>query len=159
MAENAGIIDGGDILVYINTGTDVTPVWSPMFHCTECSIKHATEIRTRMTKDTGKSAEKRAGQQTTTISVNALASYSTYNYFELRALQLAGTPVKLKYSGRPAADVTALKCEVAEQVGDKYEEGMFIITSLDRTDAKDADSTMTASFENSLLPAIKTVAV
>lgn len=70
MAANTGIIDGGDILVYLNTGTVEVPVWSPAFHCTECSIEHSTELLTRKTKDTEKSAMKRAGEQTTTINVS-----------------------------------------------------------------------------------------
>lgn len=145
MAANAGVIDGGDIMVYVKVAT----VWTPVAHCTECSIQNSTEVRSRSTKDTGKFDEKRAGKQNTTISVSALATYDTYNYFELRALQLAGTSVLLKYSGRPTADVTAGKANIAEQTGDKYETGTFIITSVERNDAKDADSTMSATFENS----------
>ncbi len=145
MAANTGIIDGGDILVYVQVAT----VWTPVAHCTECSIQNSTEVRTRSTKDTGRFDEKRAGKQGTTISVSALATYGSYNYFDLRALQLAGTPVVLKYSGRPEADVTSGKAVISEQAGDKYETGTFIITSVERNDAKDADSTMTASFENS----------
>ena len=159
MAANSGIIDGGDILVYVNTGTAQSPTWLPAAHCTECSIQNSTEVRKRSTKDTGQFAEKRAGEQTTNISVNALATYGDFNYFSLRELQLAGTPVMVKYSGRPAADVTAGKALVAEQAGDKYEEGLFLITSVERNDAKDADSTMTAQFENSGAVEIKTVAV
>jgi len=142
---NVGIIDGGDILVYVKIAT----VWTPVAHCTECSIQNSTEVRSRSTKDTGRFDQKRAGKQGTTISVSALATYDSYNYFDLRALQLAGTEVVLKYSGRPAADVTAGKAVISEQIGDKYETGSFIITSVERNDAKDADSTMTASFENS----------
>lgn len=145
MAANTGVIDGGDILVYVKVAT----VWTPVAHCTECSIQNSTEVRSRSTKDTGRFDEKRAGKQSTTISVSALATYDTYNYFDLRAIQLAGTPVLLKYSGRPAADVTAGKAVISEQTGDKYESGTFIITSVERNDAKDADSTMSASFENS----------
>jgi len=158
MAANSGIIDGGDVMVYINKGTDIAPDWTPMFHSKECSIKHSTEIRKRMTKDTGKSAKKRAGEQTTTISMSALTCYGADNYFDLRAMQIAGTEVKLKYSGRPLQDVTDGNAEVSEQVGDKYEEGLFIINSVERNDVKNEDSTMTASFENSGLVEIKTVA-
>ena len=160
MAANTGIIDGGDILVYLNTGTTQAPVWSPAFHCTECSIEHSTELRTRKTKDTGKSAAKRAGEQTTTINVSALAAYpgTGFNYFDLREKQIAGDEIQLKYSGRPEADVTAGKAEVAEQVGDKYEKGMFIITKVSRNDKKGEDATMSATFENSLIPTIETVA-
>lgn len=155
MAANTGVIDGGDILVYVET---VPETWTPAAHCTECSIQNSTEVRSRSTKDTGKFDEKRAGKQSSTISVSALATYDTFSYFDLRALQLAGTPVKLKYSGRPTADATAGKATVAEQVGDKYEEGMFIITSVERNDKKDEDSTMSASFESSGAVEIKTVA-
>jgi len=152
---NVGVIDGGDILVYVK----IALVWTPVAHCTECSIQNSTEVRSRSTKDTGRFDEKRAGKQGTTISVSALAAYDTYNYFDLRALQLAGTPVVLKYSGRPVADVTDGKAVIAEEIGDKYETGTFIITSVERNDAKDADSTMTASFENSGAVSIETVPV
>lgn len=145
MAANTGIIDGGDILVYVKVAT----VWTPVAHCTECSIQNSTEVRTRATKDTGVFDQKRAGKQGTTISVSALAMYNSFNYFALRALQLARTEVVLKYSGRPAKDVTDGKTATAEEIGDSYETGTFIITSVERNDAKDADSTMSASFENS----------
>lgn len=158
MAANTGIINGGDIMLYVNTGTEQAPTWTPSAHATEHKISHSTELRKRKTKDTGKSSQKKAGEQTTTITVAALATYGTHNYFDLRTLQLAGTEVMLKYSGRPEADVTAGKCEIAEQVGDKYEQGKFIITSLERTDPTDADSTMSCTFENSGLPEVKTVA-
>lgn len=159
MAANTGIIDGGDILVYLNTGTAETPVWTPAFHCTECSITHATELRTRKTKDTGVSSQKRAAEQTSTINVSALATYpgSGFNYFSLREKQIAGSEVMLKYSGRPAADETNGLAEVAEQVGDKYEKGMFIITNVSRNDKKGEDSTMTATFENSLAVTVETI--
>jgi hypothetical protein len=159
MAENTGIISGGDIMVYVNTGTEAVPVWTPTAHATEHKISHSTELRTRKTKDTGKSSQKKAGEQSTTINISALATYGTHNYFDLRTLQLAGAEVMLKYSGRLAADVTAGKAEVSEQIGDKYEQGKFLITSLERTDPTDADSTMSATFENSGLPEIKTVAI
>lgn len=155
MAANTGIIDGGDIMVYVMVGA----VETPMAHCTECSIQNSTELRTRSTKDTGRFDQKRAGKQNTTVSVSALVSYDGFNYFDLRALQLAGGEVILKYSGRPVADVTSEKAVTAEQVGDKYETGSFIITSCERNDPKDADSTMTVSFENSLAVKIETVAV
>ena len=160
MAANSGIIDGGDILVYLNTGTEQAPVWSPAYHCTECSIEHSTELRTRKTKDTGKSAQKRGAEQTTTINVSALATYpgTGFNYFDLREKQIANAEVLLKYSGRTEAEVTAGKCEVAEQVGDKYEKGKFIITKVSRNDKKGEDATMSVAFENSLLVTVETVA-
>jgi len=161
MAANEDIIDGGDILVYVNTGTALAPTWTPAFHCTECGIDHSTEVRTRKTKNTGKSAQKRAGEQSTTITVSALATYNKtgeINYFTLREKQLLGEEVMLKYSGRPAADVTAKECDISEQVGDKYEKGMFIITKVSRNDKKAEDSTMSATFENSLAVTVETVA-
>lgn len=157
MAANAGIISGGDIMVYINTGTVGTPVWTPTAHATEHKISHSTELRVRKTKDTGKAAKKKASNQSTTITISALATYGTHSYFELRTLQLAGAETLLKYSGRPALDVTDGKCEISEETGDKYEQGLFMLTSLERNDPNDADSTMTATFENSGLPEIKTV--
>ena len=157
MAVNEGIISGGDIMVYINTGTEEVPVWTPTAHATEHKISHGTEFRKRKTKDTGNASKKKASEQTTTITIAALATYGAHNYFDLRALQLAGAEVLLKYSGRTAQEVTDKKCEVSEQPGDQYEQGKFVINSLERTDPNDADSTMSATFENSGLPEIKTV--
>lgn len=156
MAANSGIIDGGDVLVYAELSAGV---WSPVLHCKDCSIENDTETRVRATKDTGQYDEEIPTKQSTTINVNALTTYDgTFGYFALRALQLAKTPVKLKYSGRPAADETAGTASKAEEIGDKYEEGMFIIKKCSRNDPKDEDSTMSASFKNSGAITIKTVA-
>jgi hypothetical protein len=161
MAANSGIIDGGDILVYLNTGTDSVPIWAPAFHCTECSIEHSMTLRTRKTKDTGAASEKRPDELSTTINVSALATYDAtgkFNYFSLRAAQLAKSKLMLKYSGRPEADETAGLCDIAEAVGDFYEKGYFYITKVSRNDKKGEDSTMSATFENTGLPTIETVA-
>lgn len=64
----------------------------------------------------------------------------------------------LKYSGRPAADVTAGACELAEAAGDKYEKGNFITTKVSRNDKKGEDATMSATFENLLAVSVETVA-
>ncbi len=145
---NAGIIDGGDIMVYINTGTTISPTWTPVAHATEHSISHKSNLRERVTKTTGKWKARKAGINEETITVSALTTYGTYSYFDLLALMEAGTEVELKYSGRPAADVTSGAAEVDEEAGDKYRQGFFLIESIDRNDPKDADSTLSATFQS-----------
>jgi hypothetical protein len=157
MPANSGIIKGGDIMLYVNTGTVAVPVWTKAAHATEHTISHKAELRERVTKQTGKFKSRVSGKLDTTISVSSLAGYDTYNYFELLALMHAGAPVLLKYSGRPAADVTAGEAETAEATGDKYFQGSFCIESLERNDPATADSTMSATFQQAAAPEIKTV--
>jgi len=155
---NTGFVNGGDIMVYVQTGTTQTPVWSPVAHATEHSQSHKSNLRERVTKNTGPFKGRKAGVQEATITVNALNTYGGYGFNELLALKIAGTAVTLKYSGRPTADVTSKEAEVAEATGDKYVEGLFLIESIDRNDAMDADGTLTATFQSSGLVEIKTVA-
>jgi hypothetical protein len=158
MAANTGIIKGGDIMLFVNTGTVAVPVWTKAAHATEHTISHKAELRERVTKQTGKFKNRVSGKLDSTISVSSLASYDTYNYFELLALMHAGASFLVKYAGRLAADVTAGEAETAEQVGDKYIQVPVLIESLERNDPANADSTMSATFQQAGTVEIKTVA-
>jgi hypothetical protein len=126
-------------------------------HATEHSQSHKSNLRERVTKQTGPFKGRKAGVQEATITVNALTTYDSYSFNDLLALKIAGTAVTIKYSGRPTADVTAKTAELAEATGDKYVEGLFLIESLDRNDAMDADSTITATFQSAGAVEIKTI--
>lgn len=144
MAANTGIIDGGDILVYVETSTDV---WEAAAHGTTCKISTSTSFRERRTKDTdGK--ESAPDETETTISVEALTLYDDFSYFDFLEKQLAKEKLKLKYS--PSDDVV--------QAGDKYVQGYFYIESCERSDSVAEDSTMSISFKQQSTPGIVTVA-
>ena len=130
--------EGKDIMVYVNTGTAEVPVWSPTAAATSHKIANASETKQRITKDNpGKWKEKRVTGLSTTISVEALSSDdAVVSYNSLLAIWKAGEPVLLKYSN------------TEETVGGKYEEGLFIIDSLDETAPADADATYSATFGN-----------
>jgi len=145
---NTGIVNGGDILVYMNTGTAISPVWTAIGHATEHSMSIKTELRDRVTKDTGAWRSRKAGIMDATINIGALTTYDGYGYNDLLALFKTRASVLVKYAGRLAADVTAGTAEVAETSGDKYEEGSFIIESVDRTDAANTDSTFSVALQS-----------
>ncbi len=136
-------------MVYVNTGTVAVPIWTPVAHATEHSVSHKINLRERVTKTTGKWKNRKAGVNEETITVSALATYGTYGYFELLALKDAGTEIELRYSGRPTADVTSGEAEVDMENGDKFRRGPYLIESIDRNDPKDADSTLSATFQSS----------
>ncbi|MBS4057757.1 MAG: hypothetical protein KGZ82_10615 [Bacteroidales bacterium] len=156
---NTGIVNGGDIMVYINTGTTQAPTWTPVAHATEHTQSHKSNLRERVTKQTGPFKGRKAGVQEATITINALQTYDGYGFHDLLALKIASTAVTVKYSGRPTADVTAKTAEVAEVAGDKYVEGLFLIESIDRNDAVDADSTISCTLQSAGAIEIKTVSV
>ena len=58
-------------------------------------------------------------------------------YDKLLEIMKSRQPVLLKYGFKE------------EETGDTYEEGKFVITSLEKTDPAEDDSTYSASFENS----------
>ena len=137
---NTGVIHGGDIMLYVNTGTEGTPTWTPGAHATEHSISHSMAPREISSKDTGKYAKIKPGKHgVSTISVNALRSYDGYSYFDWKALFDADTRIGFKLSGRLVSEEIA---EVAEAAGDEYEKGYGYITALDCANPHDSNSTM-----------------
>jgi len=139
---NTGIIDGGDIILSVEQSTPGT--FLAIGHSTSCKISTSTSFRERRTKDTN--GKERAPDETDTqISVESLTLYDGYSYFDLKEKQLAKEQVNLKYSPK------------AEEAGDKYEEGIFFIESLERNDAVAEDSSMSVTFSQKETPEIKTV--
>lgn len=132
------MLNGSDTLVYVNIGTTAAPDMKAVAHSTSSQITHNAETKDRQTKDTGIWKKKRVTGLAVSVKTDALVALDTSvcSYPQLLEKHKAGEPVYLKY---------ALKTEKA---GDSFEEGWFIITSIDKTDAAAEDSTMSVSFEN-----------
>lgn len=148
-----GVIEGQDLLLYI----DVAGTPTPIAHATSHSIEPTAETRDRVSKDTGKWKAKVAGLLGWTASCEALACYDGYGYHDLLALMIAREPVTIKLAGRDAVDTN--DNWQAEEVGDKYLEGEAIITGLPKNAPNNEDSKFSVSFEGTgpLVP--KTVTV
>jgi len=142
MAANTGVMEGQDLLLYIESAAGV---WTPIAHATSHSLEPTLETRDRLSKDTGKWKKKVAGLLGWTATCEALACYDGYSYSSLLALQIARTPVKLKLAGRAAEDDN--DTWTPEQIGDKYWEGDAIITGLPLTAPNNEDATFSCSFE------------
>lgn len=142
MAKQKGdYIEGRDIMLYANTGTsDETPTYTATAAAKSHSINYSGETKERVTKDTGSGAwsEKRVTKLGVSIKVEALTVYNVdCGYDKLLEIMKSRQPVLLKYGFKE------------EATGDTYEEGKFVITSLEKNDPADDDSTYSASFENS----------
>lgn len=142
MAKQKGdYIEGRDIMLYANTGTsDETPTYTATAAAKSHSINYSGETKERVTKDTGSGAwsEKRVTKLGVSIKVEALTVYNVdCGYDKLLEIMKSRQPVLLKYGFKE------------EEAGDTYEEGKFVITSLEKNDPADDDSTYSASFENS----------
>lgn len=134
------VIDGNDLLLYVDTGeVPQTPQWTAVANATSHQITTSSETKERVTKDvSGKWKEKKVVGLSVSIKCEALVGKEGYGYKELLKIQKEGKPVKLKYGFR----------EGVEGEGDEYEEGLFIIATLDKNDPAKEDSTMSATFEN-----------
>ncbi len=132
-----GIINGGDILVYLEfaygSGPDDTEV-APIAHQTECTIEHKTTFRERRTKKT-KGKERFPDETDTTISVSSLVVYDDYSYFDLRKKQKQKEAVYLEYS-----------IDSSTHQNPKHEKGYFYIESLKRSDNEGDDSKLDVTF-------------
>lgn len=144
------VVDGNDLLLYVDQGSQPeTPQWVAVANATSHQITTNSETKERVTKDVaGKWKGKQVTGLSTSIKCDALVGKEGYGYWDLLKIQKQGKPVKLKYGLR----------EGLEQEGDEYEEGLFIITTLERNDPAKEDSTMSATFENTGEVATKTAA-
>lgn len=128
------------MLVYINTGTGVSPTWAPIAYATSHKCSTSAETKQRVHKDLANSkwAKKVVTGFSQTITCDSLISTEAQkkSYDALNAAMKAGNPVLLKYSSTNI------------EQGDKYEQGEYIITSLERNDPANEDATMSATFEN-----------
>lgn len=141
MARKAGdIIEGRDLMLYINTSTSEAPDYTPQAAATSHTITYSGETKERITKDTANGAysEKKVTKLSVSIKCEALVSYGDKaGYSALLKVYKSREPVKLKYGF------------TQEENGDEYEEGMFVITSLEQSSAAGEDATYSATFENS----------
>ena len=80
------------------------------------------------------------------MTSESLLAYDSFSFNDLLAAQKLRVPVKVKYAGRPAVDSN--DDWTPEVAADSFEEGMAIIESVTRNDAKNADSTMSISLVN-----------
>jgi len=127
-------------MLYVNTGTDDTPVYTPTAAATSHSVSYSGETKERVTKDTSNGAfsEKSVTKLSVTIKCDALVVFDAdCGYDQLLKIFKSRTKVKLKYGF------------TVEETGDSYEEGFFVITSLERTDSAEDDANYSATFENS----------
>jgi hypothetical protein len=137
MAANTGIIDGGDLLLYV----EIAAVWTLIGEAKSHTLSRKSEVRTRRTKSTGNYPGRKVVGLDATVTTECLATYGSYGYYELCALQEAKTPVKLKLAGKETAGDGK-----AEEIGDKYQEATFVIDSIDLNAAEGDDAGYTASF-------------
>jgi len=140
MARKPGdIIEGRDLMLYINTGSESTPTYTPQAAATSHTITYSGETKERVTKDTGNGAysEKKVTKLGVSIKCEALVSFGdAAGYDKLLGVMKSREAVKLKYGFSET------------QSGEKYEEGMFVITSMEQTSAAGEDATYSATFEN-----------
>jgi TP901-1 family phage major tail protein len=145
---NGDIIEGRDLMMFVNTGTAEAPEYTPQAAATNHTITYSGETKERMTKDTevGAYSKRKVTKLAVTIKCDALTSFGDEaGYDKLLAVFKSREEIKLRYGFKePAA-------------GDKCEEGMFIITNLEQSSQAGEDSTYTATFENS--GAVETVDV
>ena len=138
---NGDIIEGRDLMLYINTAADAaTPTYTPQAAATSHTITYTGETKERITKDTASGAysKKKVTKLGVSIKCEALVSFGdSAGYDKLLAAMKSREAVKLKYGF------------AQEEAGDKYEEGLFVITSLEQTSAAGEDATYSATFENS----------
>lgn len=137
MAANTGIIDGGDLLLYVDVASVFTLIGEAKSH----TLSSKSEVRLRRTKSGSNYPARKVFGLDATVTTDCLATYGTYGYFELLALQIAKTKVKLKLAGRATAGKG-----IAEQIGDKYLEATFVIDSIDLNATDGDDASFTANF-------------
>lgn len=158
-----GYVHGSNMIVFVGG--------KALGHCSSCEIQDQSETKSRAIKvlpdyageseqdpdlqpaqgeDTTKDGlweEKSVSKRSVTISADCFVcedeTGSTYD--ELVALMDAGAPVKVKYAH-------------AGEENSKYRVGKFIITSLQRNDPADDDSSYTISLENTGKVRTRTVA-
>lgn len=138
---NTGVIQGQDLVLYINVAGTPTPV----AHSTSHTLEPSGETRDRVSKDTGKWRHKVMGLVGWTAGCEALACYDGFSYKDLFALFVNREPVTLKLAGRDAVDSN--DNWVPEQVGDTFFEGEALILSIPLTAPNNEDATFSISLE------------
>ena len=139
MATKEGVMDGRDLMLYIDTAeSGDTPTWQAQALATSHTITYNTETKERLTKDSpGGNPEKRVPAVNVTIKADALRSFGDKDKKLLLATMKAKKNIKLKYG------------LANEEAGDEYEEGEFVIDSLEETSQAGDDVTYSAQFSSS----------
>lgn len=126
-------------MLYIVEGDGSSATYTPQAAATSHTITYSGETKERVTKDTANGAysEKKVTKLGVSIKCEALVSFGdAAGYDKLLSVMKNREAVKLKYGF------------AQEETGGKYEEGMFIITSIEQTSAAGEDATYSATFEN-----------
>lgn len=132
-----GIVEGRDLMMYMKTGTDASPVYTAVAHSTSHTISWSSESRDRKSKDAGVWAEKVVTGMSCQIKCEALVSYDAeVGYAALLEMMKEGKPVLLKFG------------YTNEDAGDKYEEGEFVISQIDENAPSGEDATFSVTFDN-----------
>ena len=135
--EEGDYIEGRDLRLYIQENDAFVPQAAATSH----TISYSGETKERVTKDSknGAFSNKRVTKLSVSIQCEALTLFGTDSvYDKLLAIMKSRKSVKLKYG-------------YTEETGgqnSKYEEGMFVITSLEQNSPADDDATYSATFEN-----------
>ena len=134
-------LEGRNLMLYINTAeTNETPQWKAQALATSHTITYNSETRERLTKDSpGGNPEKRITSVKVTIKADALRTFGDADKKLLLKTMKEKKNILLKY-GLAAA---------VEQTGDEYEEGEFVIESLEETSQAGEDVTYSAQFSSS----------
>ena len=140
MARQAGdYVEGRDLMLFVDTSDgSSSPTWTKTAAATSHTISYSGETKERVTKDTenGAFSQKSVTKLSCTITCEALRVFNKEVGFEkLLEIFKSRKPVKLKYGFADSAD--------------SYEEGQFVITSLEESSPADDDATFSATFENS----------
>lgn len=147
--KRTGIVEGKDIMVYVDPagGNSFKPTAAATSH--KISYKAETKTNKRVTKDADASKwdNKQVTGMSCSISISCLvdATDNKLGYAAMLNAFKKGQAVKAKYSF------------TSEQNGDSYEEGMFVIASIDQDAPVEGDGTWSATLESSGEIATKTV--
>lgn len=145
--EDGQVMDGRDLMLYIDTSeTPQTPNWQAQALATSHTITYSSETKERLTKDSpGGNPEKRITNVTVQIQAEALRAFGDADKKLLLKAMKEKKLVKLKYGF------------AAEEEGDDYEEGLFVIDQLEETSQAGEDVTYSAQFSSSGSVETKTV--
>jgi predicted secreted protein len=151
MAGNQGVIEGQDVVIFI----DVEGTPTPVAHSTSHTLEPSGETRPRVSKDTGKWKSKVMGLLDWKAGCEALRCYDGFSYNDLFAIMVNREPITLKLAGRDAVDDN--DTWKPEQVGDTYFEGDALIVGLPTTAPNNEDATFSIQFEGTGALTPKTV--
>ena len=120
----AELINGADILLYANTGTDSTPVWTVVAGQRNVAVSEVVAAVDGSSKDQPE-ARVAGGRYSSTISLDGLYVPTNAAYVSLKAAFRNRTLIKARIN----------------EVGVDTEEGKFLVNSFDRNYPDQEEST------------------